>query len=244
MTQLAGTAVDMGEWAPYFAFDAMGELAFGKNFGYLEKGRDWNGMLDAVYTFMTCTAAEGFVWTKAAASDWKVVRWVLNRSFLKTTGRRIEGNPNRRFEKVWCFFIYLAEARLTGEQIAASSLTMHSAPDRHDLLYHFKNTKNADGSPMAAQDVFNESFNVIAAGADTTAISIRAVLRFVYASPRVLQKLREEIDGATKEGLLSKQVQYSEALISLPYFLAVVKEVLRLFPAGTSFVPHRYLMRD
>jgi cytochrome P450 len=91
--------------------------------------------------------------------------------------------------------------------------------------------KNSDGSPVAEKDVFFESMNVVGAGADTTAISTRAIIRYACSSPRVHKKLQEEIDAASFGGKLSLFVQFTEGQ-NLPYFQAVIKEALRLFPAG------------
>lgn len=91
--------------------------------------------------------------------------------------------------------------------------------------------KNSDGSPVAEKDVFFESMNVVGAGADTTAISTRAIIRYICSSPRVYKKLQEEIDTASFGGKLSPSVQFTEGQ-NLPYFQAVIKEALRLFPAG------------
>jgi cytochrome P450 len=84
---------------------------------------------------------------------------------------------------------------------------------------------------MAPQDVFGESMNVVGAGADTTAISVRAILRYVCSNPRVLQKLQAEIDNASATGTLSDFPKFAEGN-ALPYFQAVIKEALRVFPAG------------
>lgn len=110
-------------------------------------------------------------------------------------------------------------------------LTLSDEPDRSDLLRHFQSSKNADGTPMSPMDVFGESMNVVGAGADTTAISVRAIIRYVCTNPRVYKKLQEEIDSAFATGKLSELPKFAEGT-SLPYFQAVIKEALRVFPAG------------
>jgi cytochrome P450 len=90
---------------------------------------------------------------------------------------------------------------------------------------------------MPALDVFGESMNVVGAGADTTAISVRAILRYVCSNPRVLKKLQAEIDNATSKGALSDLPKFAEGS-ALPYFQAVIKEALRIYPAGTYYDPY------
>jgi hypothetical protein len=95
-----GSVIDLAEWAQFFAFDVVGELAFGERFGYVDQGKDFNGLISAVYTFMTTTASLGFSWGKAESSAFKVVQYVVNNSWLKLVGKRIHCNPRVPFEQV------------------------------------------------------------------------------------------------------------------------------------------------
>jgi hypothetical protein len=47
-----GHVCDLGSWLQFFAFDMMATLTFSKRYGFLEEGRDVNGILNAVGTFM------------------------------------------------------------------------------------------------------------------------------------------------------------------------------------------------
>lgn len=47
---------DLGNWLQYFAFDVMGTLTFSKRYGFLEQGRDVNGMLETIWNYMTDAA--------------------------------------------------------------------------------------------------------------------------------------------------------------------------------------------
>lgn len=38
-------SVDLGDWLHYFAFDVLGEVAFGRRFGFLDEGRDVEGAI-------------------------------------------------------------------------------------------------------------------------------------------------------------------------------------------------------
>lgn len=51
-----GEIFDFGEWLQYFAFDVMGTMSFSKRYGFLEQGRDVEGMLDAIFRFMMTAA--------------------------------------------------------------------------------------------------------------------------------------------------------------------------------------------
>lgn len=76
----------------------------------------------------------------------------------------------------------------------------------------------------------------IAAGSDTTAISLSAVIAYLSMYPETLAALRHELQGATNRGQLSDPVTYKEAQ-KLPYLQAVIFETLRIHPAvGTLLV--------
>jgi cytochrome P450 len=76
----------------------------------------------------------------------------------------------------------------------------------------------------------------VAAGSDTTAISLRAMVWFLLKNPECKQKLVEEIDSRRKEGKLSDPVQLEEA-DQMPYLQAVMWEALRLHPAVGMSLP-------
>ena len=76
----------------------------------------------------------------------------------------------------------------------------------------------------------------IGAGSDTTAVSLSAVLYYLYRDARVLAKLREEMDTFAAEGKMSDPVTFAEAQ-SMPYLQAVLKESLRMHPAVGTILP-------
>jgi Cytochrome P450 len=51
-----GKTFDLGNWLQYFAFDVMGTLTFSKRYGFLETGKDVNGMLEVIWNYMVNAA--------------------------------------------------------------------------------------------------------------------------------------------------------------------------------------------
>jgi hypothetical protein len=43
---------DLADWLQYFAFDVMGTMTFSSRYGFLETGKDVDGMLAAIWRFM------------------------------------------------------------------------------------------------------------------------------------------------------------------------------------------------
>lgn len=47
---------DMGQWLQFFAFDVMGTMTFSKGYGFLDQGKDVDGMLGTIVDFMRTSA--------------------------------------------------------------------------------------------------------------------------------------------------------------------------------------------
>ncbi|KAK1225337.1 hypothetical protein PQX77_011755 [Marasmius sp. AFHP31] len=76
--------------------------------------------------------------------------------------------------------------------------------------------------------------NVLEAGSDTTACTIKTVLLFLLSYPQVLEKVRNEIDSVVGPNRLPTV----EDEPSLPYLIATIKEVMRCRPAIPLGLPH------
>lgn len=84
-------------------------------------------------------------------------------------------------------------------------------------------------SYFTENDVLIGAYTAIAAGADTTWVSLGSVLYYLHRQPETLQKLRAEIDTYHKAGKLSDPITFDEAK-QLPYLNAVIKEAQRIHP--------------
>jgi hypothetical protein len=47
---------DLSKWLQFFAFEVMGTISFSKRYGFLEDGRDVNGLLGGIWGFMKSAA--------------------------------------------------------------------------------------------------------------------------------------------------------------------------------------------
>lgn len=70
----------------------------------------------------------------------------------------------------------------------------------------------------------------IAAGSDTTAVTLSSVVYYLLRNPDCFSKLRNEIEAFENEGKMSDPIKFSEAQ-QMPYLQAVIKEALRMHPA-------------
>ncbi|KAF7082232.1 hypothetical protein CFC21_086110 [Triticum aestivum] len=78
-------------------------------------------------------------------------------------------------------------------------------------------------------------FDVFAAGTDTIAITIEWAMAELLRNPRVMAKVRAEMD--VKLG--GKDTIEEPDAANLPYLQAVVKEVMRLHPVSPILLPHQ-----
>jgi cytochrome P450 len=186
----------------YFTLDVITSLAYGKAFGYLERNED-------IYDYIKL--AEQFISTAAP-----LVGVAPLHKFLYRSGLIFKIAPSPEDPKG--FGRLMAEAKTAvGERFETDS------KERQDMIGAFVR----NGIPQ--KQIEAELLLQIIAGSDTTASAIRSTLLRLLTSPRVLTKLRAEVDAAVADGKVSSPIQQKESK-QLLYLQAVVKEGLRITP--------------
>lgn len=171
-----GRAFDLFTWMQFYAFDVIGEITLGRSFGLLEAGYDKDTLLHAVHV-------GSISYGSMAALVPEIHPWYLwfQNVFPIESHWRVTQRVIRRE----------IGARMQGA----------GASDRKDFL-----AKCVELNKVGKLDQFtmNNVIGVnIGAGSDTTGISMTAIIYFLMKHPDCLQKLRDEIDTATRQGNLS-----------------------------------------
>ena len=91
-----------------------------------------------------------------------------------------------------------------------------------------------DGEPLSPVQKRAHITLLIQAGADTTGTSLGSTLRFLTTNQKTMELARNEISAAEAAGKLSTPVKFEEVRMYLPYFVACIKESLRLNPPAIS----------
>ncbi|KAH9323089.1 hypothetical protein KI387_017728, partial [Taxus chinensis] len=76
---------------------------------------------------------------------------------------------------------------------------------------------------------------LLMAGSDTTGATVEWAMAELIHRPHIMKLVQAEVDQVVGR---NRRVEESD-IDSLPYLHAVVKEVLRLHPAGPLMIPHR-----
>ncbi|RPA85865.1 cytochrome P450 [Ascobolus immersus RN42] len=213
-----GKLCDFAKWIQYFAYDVVTDVAFGRAIGFMEAGKDLGGFVDYMRSSLPATA----VLTR--------VRWLQ---------LLVEATPGmgyfmpKKSDKLGAGAMY----RFRDELIEERAKTRDDASQRPDLLSHFLKAKNEDGSPMSLKEIGDESFLIMLAGSDTTALVFRYLFRqlLIPSNRSILDQLLQEI---TELELPNNAVPSYDTLQQLTYFQAVLSEGLRL-GALPLFIPRR-----
>ncbi|KAI0439978.1 putative cytochrome P450 [Xylaria telfairii] len=202
---------DFGAWLQYFAFDVVGEITFSKRLGFLEEGRDVDGIMASIWQWFEYVAVIGQM-------PWLDLLWVKNKvvSRLRTP--------------TWSPMVQFANKCEQERRALPSSSpeTKEHQYNSRDFLSRFLAALEKDPSiPSWALPAWISS-NIIA-GSDTTAIFLRTMFHELLTHPSSLAKLRAELDQASARGELSRIVTWKESC-ALPYLGACFKEAGRIHP--------------
>ncbi|PQE32144.1 Cytochrome P450 protein [Rutstroemia sp. NJR-2017a WRK4] len=214
-------AFDMAQWATYAAFDVISLVGFGEAFGFVETATDVNDLIKELH--------RGFFYFGIVGRLYPFVE------FIKRTplGKFLVSGPK---DKGGMGLLI----RWTNRIMAAREKEIADGKNhnRVDLLQSFYEARDPAGQPLTEDHIRAECMLLFTAGADTTGTTMGAMMNYMLGSPIVYGKMLAEIDSAFERGVLSKPIPTSiEVSKNCPYYVACVKESLRLCPSAPNIFP-------
>ncbi|KAK7942602.1 cytochrome P450 monooxygenase FCK2 [Apiospora aurea] len=194
-----GATFNITRWFSFYTFDVMGELAFGKSFRQLE---------DNVEHYMSRVAheAQRMIGGVFIYQPWFIATFrttpVLNWGWLKL--------------QAW-----------SNEQIRNRLSNEPKVPD----IFHWISSeyrRNPRPTPLDKLNLQAEIRLIVIAGSDTTAMTLTGLFYHLVKAPKVVAKLRDEIDGLAAQG--DQALTKNASLAKLRYLQACIDESLRLLP--------------
>ncbi|KAL2000136.1 hypothetical protein VTN02DRAFT_3523 [Thermoascus thermophilus] len=224
----SATPVDLGAWLQYYAFDVVGEFTFSKKLGFLQEGRDVDGMIKAIEGMLVYSSLCGQV---------------------PEAHPLLLGNPlfphllpsMENWNQVLQFTLKAINSRSSLQR--DGELEDGGEGGGKDMLSRWMAIHHADPEKLSTRDIVVHLSTNVFAGSDTTAIALRAVIYFLIRHPEKMAKVRAELDAADREGKLSSPVSYRESITHLPYLGAVLKESMRLHPS-VGLILERHVPRS
>lgn len=209
--------VNMCRILNYMLIDLFGQLLYGHKLGCLDRGND---MLDA-------ESRDGQI-NRVPFIDSLLDATVINNflaifsHILPVTKRLTKYHSYKKKGVNWENIVY----HNTKKRMAN--------PDPQDDLFTrlLQDNKGQDLN-LPFGEIMSECSSMMNAGTETTTAAMTNTIFLLYTHPRVLQKLRKEIDAASP----GNQIPTYDVMSRLPYLRACIEESLRVRPASSFGLP-------
>ncbi|KAL2802293.1 cytochrome P450 [Aspergillus granulosus] len=196
---------DLSSWLRFFAFEVMGAVSFSNKYGFLENGRDVNGLLGGIWGFMKAAAPMG------------QMPWLDDFLYKNSLVAKIRGSTG------------LSILNVVNENITERQTADRDKPGRLDMLAQFLEIQAStpDVPPWAPKAW---TFSNVIAGSDSSANAMTTAMYNLMAYPETMARLYEEFLTMKQEEGASSQILPWKAIRDLPYLDACMMEALRIHP--------------
>ncbi|KAI8931651.1 hypothetical protein NX059_011300 [Plenodomus lindquistii] len=196
-----GSTANLTQWLEWFAFDTMARTAFSEDQGFMSAQTDIGG-----------AAAGGrrrfkhwnFFWT---------IPWLEALIYKNWFARRSKKPPSG----VMRLAIRAVESR-----------KHKPSGTHHDILDLYLRSGEADPETFTPSTIIGLTITTISAGSETIGYTTAICLHTLLSNPRVLAKLRAELEQVSPTTASGWTLPSAAALRALPYLEACVKESNRL----------------
>ncbi|KAK3680865.1 cytochrome P450 [Podospora appendiculata] len=213
-------SVDLGTWLQWFAFDVMGEITFSKRLGFLDEGRDIEGIMGSIWDGLVKVSYLGQM-------PWLELIWLKNPYVNRL--RKAKNSP------IVSFGQQRARERANvkpqdGSEGPEEPPSAGAGYNSKDFLSRFLDIRAKDPGAIPEWYITVWTQSNMFAGSDTTAIMLRTIIYHLIKNPATLAKLTSELAAARRAGRLPSAIVSWRETRELPYLDACVKEAGRLHP--------------
>lgn len=213
----SGEFVDMGHWFLCYAFDVIGNITYSKRYGFLDEGRDVNGVMKALDASMPYSTLVG------------IYPWL--HPYMFEVLQRIPGSGAAGRTTLMGIVSKIKakrEAERKARDVEGKGVEEKEEGMPEDFLDKLLDLRDDHEKGVTDYHCFMMGLSNIIAGADTTALTLSSVLYYLIKTPRAMQKLREEIRERTEAGACQEdRVAFKDGQ-NMPYLQACIKEAMRL----------------
>ena len=207
--------MDMGHWFQCYAFDVIGDITYSERFGFLDRGEDVGGIIEALHNAMKYSTLVGI--------------YPRIHPFIFDTMAKFKASGAGGRLMIMDFVQKQMDRRKNNEDVEKMVEKPDDAPQ--DFLERLLVANKKDPEKTTSYHVYMMGLSNIIAGSDTTAVSLSAILYYLVKYPGAMKKLRDEIRSFGDEGRCSSPLITFAETQEMPYLQAVIKEAMRLHAA-------------
>jgi cytochrome P450 len=216
----AASSLDFPAWMHFYTEDAVTNVTYGKRMGFLEKG-DAIGLLAATNKMLLYTIY---------VMQWPVLDLWLRKNVVKMWLNK-HGWFNRQASETVPFALTAQRQR---RELRVNRKLSENRATENTLTDKFLAAQEKHPESFGPRELLALGLSIIAAGSETTAITLSALFYYVLKNPTCHFKLQVEVDTNFPPGT---PITFSHSQ-KLPYLSAVLKETFRMHPASV-WAPER-----
>jgi hypothetical protein len=213
----AETPFDLSRWINFFTVDMVSELAYGAAFGCLRTRPDVSVIVAGL---------QGGACINVVLSLFPFIKMLFSGPLGKlikppeTSGivlaMKVGQSPSAVEHQTTGHGILLDGRKIVNQR-------RENPNGRRDLLNAILTSKDPQGFPIHAGRLRGETITTLAAGSDTTGMTILGCIGNLLQSPSILVHLQEELDKAATDGRLDPQTPtYTQLLSNFSYLETII----------------------
>ena len=215
----SGEPINIRRYLNYFTIDLITELLYGESLGCLERGNDLvdaetregkiykTGLIQSLHRSMSINTALG-----------------MEAPLLPYTKKLLSWHPHRKAGADFENIVYHNTMKRLRDQDADAG---------DDFFQKLIVNSRGEKLELSMGEILAECGVIVNAGSDTTTAALTGTIFLLYKNPKILAKLREELDPV----MCNREVPLYDNVAKLPYLRACIEESLRIRPASSMGLP-------